>query len=84
MALGDQLVDARLAHRDQRELGGDEEPVGEDQRENGEQADGKMRRVEHPRAPWADSSGALPRRSKRAQARRLLKKWASTNSSMAA
>ncbi len=45
MPFGDQLVDARLAHRDQRELGGDEEPVGEDERQHGDQAEGDACRV---------------------------------------
>ena len=33
VALGDQLIDARLAHRDDRELRGDEKAVGHDQRQ---------------------------------------------------
>ena len=45
MSLRDQLVDACLAHRDQRELGGDEETVGEDQRQYGDQAEGDACRV---------------------------------------
>ena len=38
-AFGEQLIDARLAHRDDRELGGHEKPVGQNQRQHREQAD---------------------------------------------
>ena len=38
VAFGDQLIDARLADRDDRELGGDEEAVGEHERQHGSEA----------------------------------------------
>ena len=47
MSLRRELVDAGLAHRDQREFGGDEEAVGEDQRKNREQAEDEVGRIEH-------------------------------------
>ena len=49
MAFSDELVDARLADRHDREFGGDEEPVGEDQRQEPDQApdDAGQRELHH-------------------------------------
>ena len=44
VAFGDQLVDTGLSDRDQCELSRHEEPVGEDQDENGQYTDGEDER----------------------------------------
>jgi hypothetical protein len=38
-AFGSELLDSRPSHRDQGELGGDEEPVGENEQDDREQRD---------------------------------------------
>ena len=47
MSLRRELIDAGLAHRHQREFGGDEEAVGKHQRKNREQAKDEVGRIEH-------------------------------------
>ncbi len=46
MILGDQLIDARLAHRDDGEFGGDEKAVGQHQGHDSRQAPQHIREVE--------------------------------------
>ena len=56
-ALGEQLIDARLAHRDDRKLGGHEKSVGQNQRQHREQADADVEDgvVHGPEPPDAES-----------------------------
>ncbi len=56
-AFGEQLIDARLPHRDDRELGGHEKSVGQNQRQHREQADADVEDgVVHGRNLRTDSS----------------------------
>ncbi len=53
MPLRGELVDPCLADGDERELGRDEKAVGKDQRENRQQAEDEVRRIEHLTLPGA-------------------------------
>jgi hypothetical protein len=77
-AFGKQLIDSGLADRDQRKLGGHEKTVGQDQRQNREQAESDVNQT----AIHTSTSGLILQVL--GYALRLEKKCASTNSSMAA
>jgi hypothetical protein len=54
MSLGNQLVDSRLSHRDNREFGRNEEPVGEDERQHTTKPpqDARKRLIHRCRLEW--------------------------------
>ena len=58
-AFGDELIDARLAHGDERELGRDEEAVAQHQQHDGEQSGEQLRHVRHTDPQCRDCSGLL-------------------------
>ena len=90
MPLRRELIDPGFSHRYECELSGDEESVGKHQGEDREQAQHEVGRIEHQALLGPTLADAGTKRqpvgdgSDRAYARRLLKKCASTNSSMAA